>query len=173
MDSQQRRQAVLDYITRSEKPIKGSQLAKIFEVSRQVIVQDIALLRAEGKEVIATPQGYMVPRESARSAYRRIIACQHSGDAMEEELMTIVNFGGTVIDVVVEHEIYGQFKAELMISSPYDVRNFVRDMENKGMRPLSYLREGIHLHTIEAQDPKILDKIEGALREKGYLLENQ
>lgn len=172
MDSQERRQAILDYIIKSQKPIKGSQLAKFFEVSRQVIVQDIALLRAGGEEIIATPQGYMVPKSLDRREYRRVIACQHGEEGMEEELMTIVNYGGTVIDVVVEHEIYGEFKAELMISSPYDVKNFVSDMQEKGLRPLSCLREGIHLHTIEAQDPKILDKIEEALKKRGFLLEN-
>lgn len=172
MDSQQRREAILDHIIKSQRPIKGSQLAKVFGVSRQVIVQDIALLRAGGNEIIATPQGYMIPKTSTNRQYRRVIVCQHSDDGMEDELMTIVSFGGTIIDVVVEHEVYGEFKAELMISSPYEVRNFVKVMKGKGVRPLSYLREGIHLHTIEAQDPIILDKIEIALKEKGYLLIN-
>ena len=171
MSSEERRQAILEYITKSQQPVKGSKLAQLFGVSRQVIVQDIALLRASGQEIIATPQGYMVPRISSKRGSRRVIACKHTYEDMKDELMTIVNFGGTVIDVRVEHEVYGEFKADLMISSPYDVINFVKEMEKKGVKPLSYLSEGVHLHTVEAQDPSILDKIESALKEKGYLLE--
>lgn len=172
MDSQKRRRAILDYIVKNQGPIKGSQLAKLFGISRQVVVQDIALLRAEGNEIIATPQGYMVPKTLINHQCRRVIACQHSSENIEEELMIIVNFGGTIIDVVVEHEVYGEFRADLMISSPYEVRNFVKKIQGEGIRPLSYLCEGIHLHTIEAQDPQILDKIGLALKKKGYLLEN-
>ena len=172
MSSEKRRQAILENIKKSHKPVKGSQLAEIFGVSRQVIVQDIALLRASGQEIIATPQGYMIPKIFDKHRTRKVIACKHDYDDMKDELMTIVNFGGTIIDVRVEHDVYGEFKADLMISSAYDVINFVQEMEKKGVKPLSYLSEGIHLHTVEAQDSSILDKIEEALKEKGYLLES-
>ena len=171
MSAEDRRQAILEYITNSKQPVKGSQLAQTFGVSRQVIVQDIALLRASGQEIIATPQGYMILSASNKGGSRRVIACKHSHEDMEDELMTIVNFGATIIDVIVEHEVYGEFKADLMISSAYDVINFVEKMEKKGVKPLSYLSEGVHLHTVEAQDSSILDKVEAALKEKGYLLE--
>ena len=114
----------------------------------------------------------MTPRSTSKQRYRRVIACKHSYEDMEDELMIIIDYGGTVIDVVVEHEVYGEFRAELMLSSPYEVKSFSKDMQREGVKPLSSLRQGIHLHTIEAEDPKILDKIEVALREKGYILED-
>lgn len=171
MDSEERRQAILEAIHNRTKPIKGSDLATNFGVSRQVIVQDIALLRAGGEEIIATPQGYMILKQPISRQNRKILACKHWDKGMEEELMTIVDFGGTVVDVMVEHEVYGEFKAELMISSPSDVRNFITKMKKEGAPPLASLRQGIHLHTIEAPNIETLEKIETALKEKGYILE--
>jgi len=131
LESSKRREEVLKAIQQSEKPIKGSYLAKIFGVSRQVIVQDIAILRAGGAEIIATPNGYITPSNFISGKYRRIIACKHWNEETEDELMTIVDLGGTIIDVIVEHEIYGEFKAELMIASPRDVRNFIKKIKKK------------------------------------------
>ena len=170
MGSNKRREEILKVIQRSSKPLKGSYLAELFGVSRQVIVQDIAILRAGGAEIIATPNGYITPPNLDSRKYRRIIACKHSREDTEDELMTIVDLGGTVIDVIVEHEIYGEFKGELMIASPADVRNFVRKVEKQGAKLLSSLKEGVHLHTIETPTPDRLDMIEEALDEKGYIL---
>lgn len=170
MDSDRRREEILKVIQKSKEPIKGSQLAKLFSVSRQVIVQDIAILRAAGAEIIATPNGYITPSNFVSQKHRRIIACRHSEEGTEEELMIIVNLGGTAVDVIVEHEIYGEFKAELMLASPADVKNFIRKVKEEGAKLLSSLKEGIHLHTIEAPTPEILDRIEEALDSKGYIL---
>jgi len=170
VDSNKRREEILKVIQKSKEPIKGSQLAKLFSVSRQVIVQDIAILRAAGAEIIATPNGYITPSSFITEKHRRIIACKHSEEGTEEELMTIVNLGGTAVDVIVEHEIYGEFKAELMLASPADVKNFIGKIKKQGVKLLSSLKGGIHLHTIEAPTPEILDKIEEALDSKGYLL---
>ena len=170
MDSSRRREEILKAIQNSNKPLKGSYLAKLFGVSRQVIVQDVAILRAAGAEIIATPNGYIIPPNFNSGKYRRIIACRHSREDTEDELMTIVDLGGSIIDVIVEHEIYGEFKGELMIASPADVRNFVEKVKKQGAKLLSSLKEGIHLHTIEASSPEILDMIEKALDEKGYIL---
>ena len=170
VESNKRREEILKIIQSSSKPLKGSYIAELFGVSRQVIVQDIAILRAGGAEIIATPNGYITPPSFNSRKCRRIIACRHSTEDTEDELMTIVDLGGTVVDVIVEHEIYGEFKGELMISSPADVRNFIKKVKKQGAKLLSSLKGGIHLHTIEAPTPEILDKIEEALDSKGYLL---
>ena len=46
MDGNKRRQAIIDILKNSLQPVSGTYLAKTLQVSRQVIVQDIALLRA-------------------------------------------------------------------------------------------------------------------------------
>ena len=44
-----------------KKPVAAGELARELGVSRQVIVQDVALLRAEGLEIVATNRGYVLP----------------------------------------------------------------------------------------------------------------
>ncbi|MDN5277465.1 MAG: uncharacterized protein PWR01_1430 [Clostridiales bacterium] len=173
MSADERRQEILRIIKGSSQPVTGAYLAGLLGVSRQVIVQDIAILRAAGEEIIATPQGYMIPKNLYPRRYRRVIACKHSDEGIEDELMTIVDLGGTVLDVSVEHGVYGEFKARLMIKSPSDVRAFMEAMKKEKAEPLCSLTEGVHLHTIEADDPAVLDRIEAALREKGYLLSRE
>lgn len=169
MDGEERRDKILREILASDKPLTGSYLSKIFDVSRQVIVQDIALLRAAGNNIIATPQGYIYPK-SIKERPRRTIACTHHHEGMRDELTTIVDFGGKIIDVIIEHPVYGEFKGQLMINSRSDVNEFVAKMEEAGAEPLSALTEGVHIHTIEADDEKTLDLIELKLAEKGILL---
>ncbi|NLX70690.1 MAG: transcription repressor NadR [Clostridiales bacterium] len=170
MLADERRQAILKYISQKEQPVTGTYLAQMMGVSRQVVVQDIAILRAAGNDIIATPQGYMLSRNVHPKRYRRVIACRHQDDGIEDELMTVVDLGGAVLDVSVEHRVYGEFKAQLMIKSPNDVRCFIEIMKREKAEPLCALTDGVHLHTIEADTPLILDRIEKALEEKGYLL---
>lgn len=169
MDGEERREKILEKILASAKPLTGTYLSKLFEVSRQVIVQDIALLRAAGNDIIATPQGYMCP-SSLENRPKRTIACTHSSEGMREELTTIVDLGGKIIDVVIEHPVYGEFKGQLMINSRRDVDEFIGRMESASAEPLSALTEGVHIHTIEADDKETLDLIEARLSEKGILL---
>lgn len=147
----------------------GTYLSKVFDVSRQVIVQDIALLRAAGNNIMATPQGYIYPKHRVERP-RRTIACNHSHEGMGGELTTIVDYGGSVVDVVIEHPVYGEFRGQLMINSRKDVEEFISKMDEAAAEPLSALTEGIHIHTIEAEDEKTLDLIESKLMEKGILL---
>lgn len=170
-ESDRRRDDIFNILLDSVDPLTGSYLSSIFGVSRQVIVQDIAILRAAGSEIIATPQGYIVPKHPIIKRHHQVLACQHLLDGMEEELMTIVDLGGKILDVTVEHPVYGEFKGQLMINSPSDVRVFVNKMKKHGAEPLSSLTEGIHIHTIEADNPEILHKIEEALKKKGFLIE--
>lgn len=169
MTSGQRRDKILAAITDAKVPITGSALAGLFNVSRQVIVQDIAVLRAAGYDIIATPQGYIVPG-AFQTRPTRVMAVKHGYDQIEDELMAIVDLGGRVLDVIIEHPVYGEFKGRLMLSSPSDVRAYMQLMKQSDAEPLSVLTEGIHLHTIEADSERVLDRIEEMLAERGYLL---
>ena len=143
-------------------------------VSRQIIVGDVALLRAGGVAVMATPRGYILENAASAPAYaeRRIVA-HHDEDRLREELYTIVDLGGAAIDVTVEHSIYGQITAPLHIFSRYDADAFCNKLEHSKARPLCDLTGGIHLHTVRAPDERTLDRVIAGLKEKGFLLEEE
>lgn len=174
MDSWERREAILKLLKDSEKPIKGTDLAKEVDVSRQVIVQDIALLRARGESIIATPQGYIIPKAWEENKIVKAIVCKHIGyDEIEDELSTIVDMGGKVLDVIVEHPLYGEIKSPLMVSSRLDVKEFMKNLKETNAEPLSTLTDGVHIHSIEVEEEKSLREIERALREKKYLIDSE
>lgn len=171
MQTDERRDALLKRLKKSEKPIIGSKLADEFGVSRQVIVQDIALLRARGEEILATSQGYLFPKNMGRKTVQATIACQHGGeDEVEDELMTMVSYGAKVIDVIVEHPIYGELKGMLMIQSASDVDNFIANYSEDGAELLASLTDGVHLHTVEAVNEEVINKMKEELKKKGYLV---
>ena len=171
MKTEERRENLFKRLKRSKSAIIGSELAEDFGVSRQVIVQDIALLRARGEKIIATSQGYLYP-ENDKDTIKATIACIHGeDDEVEEELMTIVNYGAKIIDVIVEHPIYGELKGMLMIKNPADVQEFVKNYKKNDASLLSSLTDGVHLHTVEALNEQVIKKIKEELKEKGYLLE--
>lgn len=167
-----RRKKLLKILKNSSRSLIGSDLAKEFGVSRQVIVQDIALLRAQGEKIIATSQGYFHESNLGMPTVRASIAAVHNDQAeLKDELLTIINYGGRIIDVKVEHPIYGEIIGNLMISSREDVANFMQNYEQNQAALLSKLTAGVHLHTIEAVNQQVLAKIKAELKEKGYLLE--
>lgn len=171
MDAWERRDKILSTLNKNKKPIKGTELSKIFKVSRQVIVQDIALLRARGEDILATPQGYIVPKVYKEDKLTKKIVCKHNGyDEIEDELRTIVDLGGKVVDVVVEHPLYGEIKSPLEISSRLDLQEFMDNIKKTQAEPLSSLTEGIHIHTIEVEDAESFDKIKEELIKKKYLI---
>lgn len=171
MKTEERRESLLKRLKKSQNAIIGSELAEDFGVSRQVIVQDIALLRARGEKIIATSQGYLYP-ESNKDTIKATIACTHGeDDEVEEELMTIVNYGAKIIDVIVEHPIYGELKGMLMIKNHADVKEFVKNYKKNDASLLSSLTDGVHLHTVEALNEQVIKKIKKELEDKGYLLE--
>ncbi len=170
MSGEDRRKRLFEKLQDSSKAITGSDLAQYFEVSRQVIVQDIALLRAQGEEILATSQGYILPIENNGMVEKKI-ACQHNSDQVEDELATIIRYGGRVKDVIVEHSIYGELKGMLMIQSSLDLDAFMKKYLKEEVKPLSALTEGVHLHTVEALNYDVLSLIQSKLKEKGYLLE--
>ncbi len=169
MKGEERREKLLEILKSEGGPVKGNEISSRLMVSRQVVVQDIALLRAEGSSIIATPQGYMVTGEE-KSRTSRVIAVKHGRDEIRDELLTIVALGGRVMDVTIEHKLYGEITGNLMIKSVYDVEQFVRRLGEEEAKPLSDLTSGVHIHTIEADSQQVMDRIEESLRIKGYLI---
>ena len=163
-----RRREILDILYSSKKPVKGTELGDRFGVSRQVIVQDIAVLRAEGEDIIATPRGYIMMKKI--SGIRKQIVTDHGkGDELEEELRIIINNGGKVIDVIVEHPVYGELTASLDLEDNRDIDEFLLSIEKSEGEPLLALTGGIHIHTIEVENEEVFNNIEKKLMEKKYL----
>lgn len=163
-----RRAAVARALEEAAAPVSGGTLARQFSVSRQIIVGDIALLRAGGLNILATPRGYVLDRRG--EGVERTVACVHTPEQMEAELTAIVDAGGEVLDVIVEHPVYGQLTGILGVRSRYDVQEFVERVARHGARPLSGLTDGIHLHTIRCQDEKSFQRVQKALAKEGFLL---
>ena len=160
METWERREEILKALNSSKKPIKGTDLSQIFDVSRQVIVQDIALLRARGENILATPQGYIIPNIYEKNKIIKTIVCNHEGyDQIEDELKTIVDGGGKAVDVIVEHPIYGEIKSLLEISSRLELEQFMDSIKKTKAEPLSSLTGGIHIHTIEVENEDSFKKI--------------
>jgi uncharacterized protein len=152
-----------------EGPVHGDDLAKRFRVSRQCLVQDVAVLRAAGVEILSTPQGYRLPQERA-AAHRATLACRHTPERTEEELNLLVDHGVRVLDVVVEHALYGELRGSLMIESRADVQDFLARWRETKASLLSTLTRGVHLHTVEARSPEMIARAKARLHERGILL---
>lgn len=163
-----RRNQIIEIIKNSKKPISATTLAKQFNVSRQIIVGDIALIRASGTNIAATPRGYLYEHNTNNDEY--VIVVKHNNEQLAEELYTIVDLGGSIIDVSVEHPIYGLLCGKLHLYNRYDVDQFIKRTQEENAKPLSCLTEGIHLHTIRCYDKDIYNRIIHALDEKGLLL---
>lgn len=170
MNTSERRTQILARLRRANKPITGAELAEQFQVSRQVIVIDIAVLRAAGEAIQASPQGYYLYRPGS-PAYRAVVAVYHTPAETEDELLALVDVGVEVVDVIVEHPIYGEQRGMLHIASREDVWQFIQQLEATGARLLSELTDGLHLHTLEARRPAQLDQARQVLRRRGYLVE--
>lgn len=172
MKGEDRRSSILKLLTDTKQPIKGAKLSQMFQVSRQVIVQDVAILRAEGFDIVATPQGYLFIGNK-NNYVSRVIAVKHLRKDIEDELKTIVYLKGRVIDVTIEHKIYGEITGKLMITSMDDAQQFIEQLNKKNAKPLSSLTDGIHLHRIEADDDETMTNIINALKERGYLISQE
>ncbi|MBP2649279.1 MAG: hypothetical protein H6Q74_104 [Firmicutes bacterium] len=169
MEAKNRRKILLEKLYSTTQPLTGAVLAKEMGVSRQIIVGDIAILRAAGTEIYATPQGYIVPGKPHRNTIVTKLACNHDREALEKELAIIIDNGGKVLDVIVEHAIYGEIKANLMLASRREINEFLVKLEN-GAEPLSTVTGGIHLHTVEVPSQEALAQIEAELKNKGILV---
>lgn len=165
MSTYERRINVLEELKKARKPLSASFLAEQFGVSRQIIVGDIALLRAEENEIISTNRGYVLKKDDGHS---KKIKVSHGKDQIREELNTIVDYGGRVVDVIVDHPTYGEIKVDLNISNRLDVEMFISEMDQNNI-PLSVLTNNEHSHTIEAESDENLDYIVKRLEELGII----
>lgn len=168
MDGNKRREKLIKKLNEQVDPIAGAELSRLLGVSRQVIVQDIALLRASDINIFSTTKGYLI-YQSEHPRIKRIFKVRHSTDQIEDELCTFVDNGGNILDVLVTHEIYGEIATALIIRNRQDVYDFVKKVKENKIVPLKELTDGVHQHTVEADSEETLNRIEKALREKGYL----
>ncbi len=167
-DGERRRQRLVAALASARGPVPGKRLAQALGVSRQVIVQDVALLRSSGTNVASTNRGYVLVEAQGHS---RTFKVRHTADQIEDELNLFVDLGGTVEDVVVNHRTYGRLKARLGIASRRDVRRYLDDIRSSKSTPLSTITSGYHFHHVSAPSEDVLDDIEDALRERGFLVE--
>lgn len=167
MTGQERREEIIRQMRENGDPVAGKTLAADFGVSRQVIVQDIALLRAAGYHIISTNRGYVLSRPSSVS---RVLKVHHTDDQVEEELYAVVDLGGRIKNVMVNHKVYGHLEAELQINSRRDARKFIEDIRSGKSSPLKNITSNYHYHTVEADSEEILDMIEDTLAARGFLV---
>lgn len=165
MDAVERREEILTRLTSATAPVAAWSLGEQLGVSRQVIVGDVALLRAAGHAIRATNRGYLVARPSDRP--RRSVAVQHTRAEIPAELSAIVESGGRVLDVSVEHRLYGQITVDLLIEDTEDLTHFLARLPDSSV--LAELTKGWHTHTIEADSEQVLDEIEARLQALGLL----
>ncbi|MCU6746879.1 MULTISPECIES: transcription repressor NadR [Lachnospiraceae] len=168
MTGQERRNAIVRQIKQSDVPVSGKRLAADYHVSRQVIVQDIALIRAAGHDILSTNRGYILQEPYHVS---RVFKVKHTDEQLEEELISIVDLGGSVKNVMVNHRVYGHLEAELNITSRRKVMRFLDDIKSGKSSPLKNITSNYHYHTVEADSEETLDMIEEMLAQKGYLIE--
>jgi transcriptional regulator of NAD metabolism len=166
----ERRRKLTEWMRTQTGPIHGDDLARRFRVSRQCLVQDVAMLRAAGVEILSTPQGYRLPRQGTVPGYRATLACRHAPEQTEQELNILVDHGVRVLDVVVEHPLYGELRGSLTIESRADVQDFLRRLRETRATLLSSLTQGVHLHTVEAGKLKNIALAKARLLEAGILL---
>ena len=171
MTAETRRKKIVEHLSASAAPVSATVLAGMFSVSRQVIVGDIALLRASGADITATPRGYVLSKGNVGMSYT--VAVQHDTDRTEEELCIFVDNGCIVEDVIVEHHIYGQLVGSLQLASRYDVSQFMDRLQNSHATALSSLTDGIHLHTLRCNDEAAFHRTCAALKEAGLLLKHE
>lgn len=170
VDAKTRRKRIVELL-KQESPLTGSYLAAILGVTRQVIVSDVTVLRAGGETILATPRGYTAVTEPLKRGVTKLVAIKHAPEETRDELLTAVEMGIEVIDVIVEHPVYGQLTGQLSLSTEKDVLAFLETMEGTKAGLLSSLTDGVHLHTVRGRNASHIAKLKAALAKKGYLLE--
>lgn len=166
MTGEKRRELIINAIKNSNEPLSGTALGRLANVSRQVVVQDIALLRAQDYPITSTNRGYIF---SDTHRFTQIFKVHHSNAQIADELYTIVDQGGTIIDVIINHRVYGKMQAKLNIKNRRDVNNFLNDIKAGKSTPLMNITAGYHFHTVCADSSEILNDIKLALQKKNYL----
>ena len=167
MNAEQRRKEIVNIMMSEQKAISGGQLSEKLGVSRQIIVQDIAALKADGYEILSTHNGYVM---QTTPLYERVFKVFHTKEQTEDELTTIIDFGGTVADVFVWHKVYGKMTAPLNISSRHHITQFLEGVRTGKSSELMNVTGGYHYHTVRAETEEILDKIEKTLNSMNYIV---
>lgn len=167
MEGNKRRDKILNQLQKAEKPISASKFAQQFDVSRQIIVGDIALMRAAGVAIKATARGYLL--QGKRQGKLSLIVVQHDATQTQTELRIIVENGGEIVDVIVDHDIYGELTGNLQIKTIEDIEAFMEKYRSSNASLLLELTNGIHLHTIAYENDETLMKIKAALLKAGIL----
>ena len=167
-----RRKQLLTLLKESSSAINGQQLADHFHVTRQIIVQDIAILRADGEEIISTNRGYIHSGSKESKQMQRLFKVKHSVNDIEEELAAIIDNGGRVKTVLVDHPVYGEIQTLLKMTCRRDIYDFMKQVDETEFRPLSEITDGVHYHLVEADTKQDLDEIEKALRKLGFLIDD-
>ena len=170
MNSESRREFIIKALKENEHSISAAALAKLCNVTRQIIVADIALLRASGHRIVADNKGYKLQFVKAECMKRILV--KHGKDDVSNEFYAVVDNGGKVLDVIVDHSIYGKISVELNISSRYEADEFVSKLDKTNANPLSLLTEGVHIHTIEVPNEEAYIRIKNALIKLNILVED-
>ena len=166
MNGEERRTQLIDILSKSDAPVSGTVLARKLQVTRQAIVQDVALLRANGQQIFSTSRGYVL---IGNNECERIFKTIHSDDDVEQELTLIIDLGGKIKDEFVYHKAYGVVKADMNIKSRKDIAEFMQNINTGKSKPLKNVTSGYHYHTVIADDVQTLNEIESCLRERGFL----
>jgi len=167
MKAEERRKEIVNILMSESKAVSGSELSDRLHASRQSIVQDIAILRAEGYDILSMHQGYVI---KTAPLIERIFKVRHTSNETEDELSSIVSLGGTVVDVFVWHKVYGRIEANLNIFSLHGVDKFMDGIKSGKSTELMHITSGYHYHTVRADSEEILDRIERMLEEKNYIV---
>lgn len=167
MEGERRRENLLKILQESDVPVSGTRLAEKFQVSRQVVVQDIALLRAKKHNILSTHKGYILQDRGTR---QRVFKVKHSAEKMLDELNLIVDLGGKVEDVFVYHKVYGVVRVEMNIKSRRDAKKYVEEIKGGVSVPLEQITSEYHYHTVTAESKETLDEIQEELQKQGYLV---
>lgn len=168
MNGEKRREKLLSILQNAKSPVSGTALAEQLAVSRQVVVQDIALLRAQKKEIISTCKGYIMQKDIP---CQRIFKVNHTDEQMEEELNLYVDFGAKVEDEFVYHKIYNVIRVEMGIKSRRDVHEYMEKLKSGISKSLKDVTSGYHYHTVTAESEEVLDQIQEELQKRGFLAE--
>ena len=163
----ERRKAIVNLLLSSKEPVSGGELAQKFGVSRQIIVQDITVLKGTGCEILSTNQGYIIQKSPF---FERVFKVRHTTKETEDELSCVVDLGGTVVDVFVWHKVYGKIEAALNIFSKLHIKQFLEGVRTGQSTELMHITGGYHYHTVRADSEAVLDQIEAALTEKNYIV---
>lgn len=166
MKAAQRRKAIVNLLLSSPQAVTGSKLSEEFGVSRQIIVQDISVLKGSGYDILSTHSGYILQKSPLKD---RVFKMHHTTGQTEDELNAIVALGGTVVDVFVWHKVYGKMAAPLNIFSALHVKQFIEGVRTGKSTELMNITGGYHYHTIRADSDAILDQIEADLKKRGYI----